>query len=206
VRLLPETPDHLHHVNDESQHREAVADDENKRQTCELSDVTGGNLSWRRNVWESFTYGGTVDAGAVTSQLVVRAISGCRVERRELWWSEGWVVDLEGASNRLFVTHVFEKGSVVFGTSSYQIHGVSVGGSDLDILAAVKKTGREFFGDKEIGRFYGKLTGGGLLSGRDIEESGLVWRAGECTKKIAEVVATGWTRCDEVLCLVEIFS
>lgn len=116
-----------------------------------------------------------------------------------------WVVDLEGTPQpRSFVAHVLQERSVIGRSATDEIHRVAIGGTELDVLAALEEGGAQGLGDGKVEGLHGGLARGGLLGGGDGDEGGLVWGTGEVAVEIAEVVPAGWAGGDDGFDLLEV--
>jgi hypothetical protein len=118
----------------------------------------------------------------------------------------GGEIDLEWASNGLLISKVLEETGVVLRASANQVHRVSVGCTELDILAAVKERTSKVRTDVEIDRLDASLTGACILGRRHLNERPLVGMAGECTKELPEVVLARRTGSNHELCSSDVIA
>jgi hypothetical protein len=112
----------------------------------------------------------------------------------------GREIDLERASKGLLVSEVLEETGIVLRASTDQVHRVSVGRTELDVLATVKECASKVRADMKIDRLDGYLTGTCFLRRCHLNKRSLVGMAGERAKEFPEVVPARRTGGDDQFC------
>lgn len=130
-----------------------------------------------------------VNADASVVRVLIVALLGLHVGRLHLRLARPGEVDLKGRADEVaLIAQELEKFMVVLRPTTYQVHGLAVCATELDLLAAVEEARPVLFRN-ELVELGNELFA--ILFNRfcDVDEERLVGRARESTEEVEEVVS-----------------